>query len=140
MAETVILTEEVKETLNEVCNDYYDCNQAYKVAETNKKMYTDTIKKIFADNDITTYTTDIGVKASVSTTNKVSYNEDKLIEYLKSLGVPDVVKTKEYVDMEALESAIYHGQVEAKDLAPFKEDHYVYTLRVTKPKRLVENA
>lgn len=138
MADTIILTEEVKETLNEVCNDYYDCNQAYKVAETNKKMYTDTIKKIFADNDINTYTTDIGVKATVSTTNKVSYNEDKLIEYLKSLGVPDIVKTKEYVDMEALESAIYHGQVEAKDLAPFKEDHYINTLRVTKPKRLVE--
>lgn len=139
MAETtVILTEEIKETLNEVCDDYYDCNQAYKIAETNKKMYTDAIKKIFADNGINTYTTDSGVKATVSTTNKVSYNEEKLIEYLKSLGVPDIVKTKEYVDMEALESALYHGQVEAKDLAPFKEDHYINTLRVTKPKRLVE--
>lgn len=139
MAETtVILTEEIKETLNEVCDDYYDCNQAYKIAETNKKMYTDAIKKIFADNGINTYTTASGVKATVSTTNKVSYNEEKLIEYLKSLGVPDIVKTKEYVDMEALESALYHGQVEAKDLAPFKEDHYINTLRVTKPKRLVE--
>ena len=58
---------------------------------------------------------------------------------LKSLGIPDVVKTKEYVDMEALESAIYHNQVDAKALAPFKEDHYINTLRVTKPKRLVED-
>ena len=41
--------------------------------------------------------------------------------------------------MEALENAIYHGQVDASRLAPFKEDHFISTLRITKPKRLVES-
>ena len=137
--ETIVLSDDIKEQLNSLCDEYYDCNQAYKVAETNKKMYTDAIKQLFNDNNISTYTSDNGVKASVSTTNKPSYCEEQLIAYLKELGVPDVVKTKEYVDMEALESAIYHNQVDAKALAPFKEDHIIQTLRITKPKRLVES-
>lgn len=137
--ETTVLTEDIKTQLNELCDEYYDCNQAYKVAETNKKMYTDAIKQVFKEQNISTYTTETGVKASVTTTNKPSYCEDQLIAFLKELDIPDVVKTKEYVDMEALENAIYHGQVDASKLAPFKEDHFISTLRITKPKRLVES-
>jgi hypothetical protein len=137
--ETIVLTEDIKEQLNSLCDEYYDCNQAYKVAETNKKMYTDAIKQIFNENNLNNYTSESGVKASVTTTNRPSYCEDQLIAYLKELGVPDLIKTKEYVDLEALESTIYHAQLDAKALAPFKEDHYIQTLRVSKPKRLVES-
>ena len=36
----------------------------YKVAETNKKMYTDAIKQIFNENNLNNYTSESGVKAS----------------------------------------------------------------------------
>ena len=50
--ETTVLTEDIKTQLNELCDEYYDCNQAYKVAETNKKMYTDAIKQVFKEQNI----------------------------------------------------------------------------------------
>lgn len=136
--ETMELTEEIKSQLDEVCSQYYEYNQEYKSAETNKKLYNDMIKQILTDNGITKYTSSDGIKISMITTNKPSFCEEQLIPYLKSLNLEGLVKTREYVDMEALEDAIYHGQIDAKELSPFKEDHFVTRLNCTKPKLLKE--
>lgn len=136
--ETIELTEETKQQLDEVCSQYYEYSQEYKSAETNKKLYNDMIKQLLTDNGITKYTSSDGIKVSMTTTNKPSFCEEQLIPYLKSLNLDGLVKTREYVDMEALEDAIYHEQINAKELAPFKEDHFVTRLNCTKPKLLKE--
>lgn len=73
--------------------------------------------------------------ASISETKKESFIEPKLIETLKALGVEGVIKTKEYVDMDALENAIYNKQFDASILASCKETHVIKTLRILKKKK-----
>lgn len=65
---------------------------------------------------------------------KESFIEERLIEKIKELGVEGVIKQKEYVDMDALENAIYHGQINAAALADTQERTQVITLRLYKVK------
>lgn len=53
-----------------------------------------------------------GSKVHYSVTKKTSLDEEKLIEYLHKFA-PDTqcIKTKEYIDMDILESEIYHEQL-----------------------------
>lgn len=63
-------------------------------------------------------------QANISITPKQDFNEEKAIEILKeSLNgrldiLSSIVKTKEYIDDDALEKAIYNGDIDAKLLAP----------------------
>lgn len=63
-------------------------------------------------------------KATVTVTPREEFNEDKAIDILKdSLSgrldlLAGIVKTKEYIDEDALEKAIYNGDIDAKLLAP----------------------
>lgn len=134
----VVLTEELKAQLDRVATQYYESNQEYKTAESAKTMYNGMLKTLLTENEISKYTTSDGIKVSLSTSNKPTFCEDLLIAHLKQLNIPNIVKTKEYVDMDALEDAIYNGFVTPESLAPFKEDHITTRLTVTKPKRLVE--
>lgn len=43
--------------------------------------------------------------------HRESFNEEKAIEILKDSGATSVIKTKEYIDMEALENAGYSGEI-----------------------------
>lgn len=63
-------------------------------------------------------------QANISVTPKQDFNEDKAIEILKeSLNgrldiLASIIKTKEYIDEDALEKLIYNGDIDAKLLAP----------------------
>ena len=75
--------------------------------------------------------------ASLSTSTRESLIEDKLIELLKEHKIRGVVKKKEFVDMDALEKAIYSGKIPKEVLADMdncKIYKQVTTLRVTKNK------
>lgn len=83
-----------------------------------------------------------GWKASVSVSNRESFNEDKLIKLLTTnekfveVGV-DIVKQKPYVDFDALEEAIYQGDIDKDmllELDKVKESKEVVTLRISKVK------
>lgn len=60
-------------------------------------------------------------EAKITVTPKTDLNEDKAIDILKeNLGgelLNNIIKTKEYIDEDALEKAIYNGDVDAKLLA-----------------------
>lgn len=45
-----------------------------------------------------------------------SLDEDAVIEILKTNKIRGIVKTKEYVDEDALENAIYHGKLDKQIL------------------------
>ena len=61
-------------------------------------------------------------------------NEEVLINKLKEIGFTDCIKTKEYVDIEMLEAAVYAGKIDASVLADCKETNVTYRLNVYKNK------
>ena len=61
-------------------------------------------------------------------------NEEVLLNKLKEIGFIDCIKTKEYVDIDMLESAVYQGKVDAKILSDCKEVSTTYRLNIYKNK------
>lgn len=78
-----------------------------------------------------------GLTAKISTQRRESFNEEKLLNVLKSINIDGIVKTKEYVDMDALEDAIYSNKIPKDDLLRLnacKDVKEVQILKVTKEK------
>ena len=75
------------------------------------------------------------IKATCSVSERQDFIEEALIEKVKELKVRGIVKKKEYVDMDALENAIYNGKINAAALASCQTTKSVVTLRVSKVKR-----
>ena len=75
------------------------------------------------------------IKASCLVSEREDFIEEALIAKLKEMKVQGIVKKKEYVDMDALENAIYNGKIDAAALADCQTKKEVVTLRVTKLKR-----
>ena len=101
------------------------------------------IKAIMKDFVITNYEAG-GYKASYVISERESMNEEMLLEIAHIHGIPEIVKTKEYIDYDALENAIYNGRISQDILLEMnkaKEIKEVVTLRVTKvkPKKEVED-
>ena len=98
------------------------------------------IKSIMGDLAVQHYETG-GYKASYSVQQRESMNEDMLLEIAHLFGIPEIVKTKEYIDFDALEKAIYDGKISDDILLEMdkaKEVKQVVTLRVTKVKEKKE--
>lgn len=136
--EEVELDEATRDRLNRAVNTYFEKNQEYQSASDTRKIYNDNVKALLEECHLNKYVTDTGIKASLSVSNKPSFNEEEMIPFLKQFGIEGLIKTREYVDMNVLENAIYHNQIDASQLAPFKEDHFTSRLTVTKPKVLNE--
>jgi hypothetical protein len=75
------------------------------------------------------------IKATCSVSERQDFIEEALIEKIKNMKVPGIIKKKEYVDMDALENAIYNGKVNAAELASCQTTKEVVTLRVSKVKK-----
>lgn len=68
------------------------------------------IKDLMLKSDHKTYTVD-DIKVTRSIENRESFDEEKLLTVLKRYGITEAVKTKEYVDMVALENYLYKNDV-----------------------------
>lgn len=95
------------------------------------------IKALMSENKLTEYATDLGTAKLIEKHHK-DFDEEALIEFLKSNNVADgIVKTKEYVDMDALESAIYHETISEelqKQMKSCQTDKVVVELRISNKK------
>lgn len=95
------------------------------------------IKAIMKDFVVTEYVAG-DYKATYSVSTRETLNEDKLLEIAHHFGIPEIVKTKEYIDFDALEKAIYDGKISddiLMEMDKAKEVKEVVTLRVTKKKK-----
>jgi len=64
-----------------------------------------------------------------------SLNDNKLMEILESKGLGEgIIKTRKYVDMEALEDALYNEEIDPKLLEPAQEVRKSIALTVKKKK------
>lgn len=95
------------------------------------------IKQLFLDNDISSFETDSFI-ATVSETEKQSLNNELALGILKNeLGeneLTSVVKTKEYIDEDALEKLVFNGQFDISKLEKAVDKKIVSTLRI-KPRK-----
>lgn len=89
--------------------------------ETSIKSKGDFVKGKLKELDVDEFYGD-NYRAYLQYSNKIDMDEEKIIEILKEnckkYDLKNVIKTKEYVDFEALESFIYNGGIEAKKLEP----------------------
>ena len=94
------------------------------------------IKSLMANLPDNTYTAGNYV-ATYSVSKRETMNEEKLLEIAHQYGITDIIKTKEYIDFDILENAIYHETISPEVLMEMnkaKEVKEVVTLRVTKVK------
>lgn len=124
---------ELESELKELVRLFYEDKQQLDNYKKSTDEYNKSIKDIMNELDMTEFESD-DLIAKIGTQNRESFNEDKLIDKLKSLNVAGVIKTREYVDMDALENAIYNELLDASELTSCKEVKTVTTLKVSKKK------
>lgn len=101
------------------------------------------IKAVMADYALPNY--QVGDYTAVrSVSERESFNEELLLEIVRAFDTPGlgIIKTKEYIDYDALEAAIYNDRLSKDALLSIqraKETKFVTTLRVSKKRKKKEN-
>ncbi len=132
--DTITRTEGNEKLANLVTDYIYNKDREKEFKDAASAENTE-IKAIMTEFKMTSFDTDTG---SVTLSERVSedFIEDKLIEFLKTRNLAsDIVKTKEYVDFDALESAIYHEKIAGDDLKAMSSCKEVKTTQVLRIKK-----
>lgn len=107
--------------IKSIIDEYKAFKDIENKAKKDSKPLADQIKEYALKNGLDKIKSD-NWQANVSVTPKQDFNELQAIEIIKkNLGgdlLASVIKTKEYIDEDALEKAIYNGDIDAKLLAP----------------------
>ena len=123
------------EKLNHLVTDYIFNKDREKEFKDLASAQNTEIKVIMNTFNLDSYETDTG-KVTLSERKTEDFVEEKLIEFLKARGLADnIVKTKEYVDFDALESAIYHEKITGDDLKDMSECKEVKTTQILRIKK-----
>lgn len=115
---------------------YYDNKQNLDFYKKQCDAENAEIKKLMAEQDIKDFEVN-GITAKYVIQNKESMDEDKLLSILKERGYENVIRTKEYVDMDLLEDALYHDTIDKDTIVEMdkcKSVKEVIQLRVSKKK------
>jgi hypothetical protein len=124
-----------KSEFDSMVDDYVVAKKREQEAGKVTKVLGPQIKKYLAEDNLTNYDT-ADSSVSVQIRSSVSFDEELLIDYLKSSGLSrGLVKRKEYVDFDALESAIYRGKLseeQIKELDKFKIEKTTSALVIKK--------
>ena len=137
--EEIILTKDQKDQLDELTAEYDEINIKLKSLEAKQKALNSVIKSTMTDFGVTKYVSKNNVSLSISSRPNVSFDEDKLLALCKTINRDGLVKTKEYVDMNVLESCCYNDKKLVEDLKTcqiVKPD--IVTLKCTQKKPLKE--
>lgn len=125
--------------LDSLIPQYFTVNSELTVIKNHRDKINTDIKDIMRDYVLPNYIAD-GYKATLSISDTVTMDEDILLDILHKH--PTIaffcVKTKEYVDFDALESLIYKGEIGEDILLEMdkaKKTTTKETLRVTKVKK-----
>ena len=137
--EEIILDNDQKDQLNELASEYLQVCADYTAIESKKKALGSVIKTMLDTFGIKKYVSDDNISLSMSVRQNVSFDEDLLLNECKSFDIDGLVKTKEYVDMEVLESALYHDGSLKENIKKCQiEKPDTVTLRCTQKKTLNE--
>lgn len=134
MAKQKVETKNEVVDLEPVISRFYSNNTQLKTLKTLTEADSALIKEAMQKQNIFNIVTADGVVADITITQSESFNEEQLLEFAKTLKIKGLVKKREYVDMTALEDAVYHGLVNAVDLQPFQVTRESTRLTVKKRK------
>lgn len=116
---------------------YIENKQNEKIYKDNASVENTQIKELMKSLNLSEFSTALGT-ATITEQKSETFIEEALIEFLKKNNVAsDIVKTKEYVDFDALESAIYHERISpelVKEMASCKETKTTTVLRIKQKK------
>ena len=123
--------------INKIIDLYKESKDKENALKKSNTEMGNNIKSYFQTNGIDKVDTD-KYTATVTTSTSESLNEDLAIEIIKeNLGgamLATVIKTKEYIDEDALEKLVYNGDFDITKLAKAKITKTTSTLRVSKKK------
>ena len=126
---------EAQDKLKHLVKDYIVNKEREKEFKDAASIQNTQIKVIMSELNIKEFETDNG-KVVLSDRKTEDFNEERLIQFLKERGLEsDIIKTKEYVDFDALESAIYHDIISGdnlKDMNSCKDVKVTQVLRINK--------
>ena len=123
-----------EDLLKELIEVYYEDKAAMDGYKKSVDKHNKQIKEMMNDFNVSEFETDNGLIAKITTQQRESFIDDKLLSKLKELGVTAPIKTVEVVDMDELENVIYNGELNASELTPCKQVKEVVTLKVTRKK------
>ena len=123
--------------LSKTIDEYKESKDKENSLKKINNELSENIKSYMREHNMTTADTD-NYTATLSRKDSESLNEDLAIEIIKeNLGgalLASVIKTKEYIDEDALEKLVYNGDFDVNKLAKAKIVKPTFTLRVTKKK------
>ena len=123
--------------INKIIDLYKESKDKENALKKSNTEMGNNIKSYFNTNGLDRVDTD-KYTATVTTSTSESLNEELAIEIIKeNLGgamLATVIKTKEYIDEDALEKLVYNGDFDITKLAKAKITKTTSTLRVSKKK------
>ena len=132
------MDKELKQELDTLAATYKEICDRFSAVEAEKKAYNGMIKNLMNDHEIKKYVSKDGISLSVTKSNRTSYDEEGLLKFARTAKVDGLIKTKEYVDMDALENAIYHNQIDKASIKPFIKVNVVEALKCSQKEPLNE--
>lgn len=128
--------------LSKTIDEYKESKDRENALKKANNALSENIKSYMYEHDMSSADSD-KYTATLTKTDKESLNEDLAIEIIKeNLGgalLASVIKTKEYIDEDALEKLVYNGDFDINKLAKAKIVKSTFTLRVTKKKGVSDN-
>lgn len=128
--------------LSKTIDEYKESKDRENALKKANNALSENIKSYMHEHNISSADSD-KYTATLTKTDKESLNEDLAIEIIKeNLGgalLASVIKTKEYIDEDALEKLVYNGDFDINKLAKAKIVKSTFTLRVTKKKGSSDN-
>ena len=123
--------------LSKTIDEYKESKDKENALKKANNALSENIKSYMHEHNISSADSD-KYTATLTKADKESLNEDLAIEIIKeNLGgalLASVIKTKEYIDEDALEKLVYNGDFDINKLAKAKIVKSTFTLRVTKKK------
>lgn len=121
-------------TLKEAVLNYVQNKKMSDVFSGKAKTDNELIKNCLAEIGEDEYTVD-DVRVFLVRSKKQEMDEDALIQKLKDSGLAKgIVRRKEYIDLEALESALYYKRIKAEDISGCFSEKENISLRIGKAK------
>lgn len=123
----------MEDNLKELIRLFYEDKQQLDKCKKSTEEYNKEIKEGMAELGVNDFVSN-DLIAKINTQYRESFDEDKLLNKLKELGVTTPIKQKEYVDMDELENVIYNNVLDASELSSCKIVKEVVVLKVSKQK------
>lgn len=123
--------------LSKIIDEYKESKDKENTLKKVNNELNENIKSYMHAHDMTSANSE-KYTATLTKTDKESLNEDLAIEIIKEnlegALLNTVIKTKEYIDEDALEKLVFNGQFDISKLEKAKITKTSYTLRVTRRK------